>query len=490
MRVIFAACWIAASLFAQQTGRISGRAVHAALGDPVAGVKLTLNFSAATVVTAPDGSFEFTGLAAGSYTIVSEKEGFAGTKFRPALTLNLAAGESREGILLRLHPAAQISGRILNADGEPVNASVTLQQADTQAHIALARSTPAGFTISNLEPGRYRLHAQEWAALNPKYGTTYYPSTLEPLRAETIVLAAGEARSDVDLKLQLVEWITIKGRFLGACPSPNSCRVIYSFQDNRSGGSIRTGLLDAEGHFTLQVPPAPLRLSVNYYPSGAGRMKILGHADVNVPPGAKPESLGEIIIRASEPRDLRARFVWPAGIKPAAATKLSLSLNPHGGRGVFQVAESDGGQLYSANAVSPDVYGVQVRGLPAGTYVERILAGADDITQRGLDLTLGPPPDLSVVIASGAASIKGKVSSASPIPNNECLVTLRRDSPHRQEIELYAGQADCNGQAEFTLPDIAPGAYLLRVFVNGKTPGPQKLNLKPNEQLNLSIPIP
>jgi hypothetical protein len=51
-------------------------------------------------------------------------------------------------------------------------------------------------------------------------------------------------------------------------------------------------------------------------------------------------------------------------------------------------------------------------------------------------------------------------------------------------------QAECNGVAEFTLPNIAPGPYVLRVYANGRLSIPQKLKLSVGQQLSLNIPAP
>ncbi len=488
MRCSLLICLAAFQLSAQEPARIAGRVIHAILGEPLEGAKITLGFSGPSTTTDSNGNFEFQQLKPDRYQINAEKEGFAHSPSQPLLILTLAAGENRSGLILRLSPASQLSGRVLNADGIPVDSSVTLISAENQAHAGFTRATKDGFKFEKLKAGSYRLYAQAWDIPKRRHGLTYFPSTLDPLKAEIITIGAGESRTNLDLKLQAAAWFTIKGRFLGKCPAPNTCKVVYSFLDNRIAGGVQTGHVREDGAFTLEVPAGNLRIHVQSLPSGPGRMQVLGHTGLNIPIGATNESIEEVIIRTNEPRSVRARFIWPQGFPSPDPQKLNLAFNPHGGLGVMEFANHAAENVYSVASISPDLYGIRANGLPPGTYVKQILAGPHDITQTGLDLTLGPPPDLTVVIASDAASLFVKVSSSTSIPNGQCLAVLLRDTSSRSERELYSTQSICNARGEFSISNLAPGTYSLRVQVDGKWTATRSLRLSSAQRLDVSVP--
>lgn len=457
---------------------------------PLAGAKVSLGFSEASTTTDSDGNFEFLQLKPARYLLNVEKDGFAHSPSQPLLALTLAAGENRSELLLRLSPAAQLTGRVLSAEGIPVDASVTLLLADNQIHAGSTRATKDGFKFENLKAGSYRLYAQAWDIPKRRHGLTYFPSTMDPLKAEIITIGAGESRVNLDLQLQTTDWFTIRGRYLGKCPAPNSCKAVYSFQDNRLAGGVQTGSIAADGAFTLQVPSGNLRIIVHYLPSGPGRLQILGDSTLTIPIGATDDAIEEVLIRPHETRSVRARFSWPQGVHLPDPQKLSLAFIPYGGLGVMENAHHVADNFYSVTSLSPDLYGMRVSGLPPGTYVKQILSGSSDITQTGLDLSLGPPPDLTVVIASDPASLLVKVSSPTRFANGQCLAVLLRETSSRSERDINSEQSDCNDRGEFLILGLAPGSYSLRIQIDGKWTPSRSLRLVSGQRLEFSVPAP
>ena len=140
IRVICASAIFSAIAFAQAPGTavISGSVVEASNNDPVRKAIVTLTWqgtprSWATSRTDGSGQFKFEGLPAGKYDLRATKP-VNGTAIYGASSvlelgelITLEDGETRAGVKLRFLHSATISGRVLDARGDPaVEALVTL----------------------------------------------------------------------------------------------------------------------------------------------------------------------------------------------------------------------------------------------------------------------------------------------------------------------------------------------------------------------------
>lgn len=92
-----------------------------------------------------------------------ERPGLALANRTPGPSIRLAPGENAAGLLIQLTPASTISGRVVNA--EPVGASVTLMEAQTNSWVARNSSITGEFRLEGIPAGEYNLFAQ---ALGPE----------------------------------------------------------------------------------------------------------------------------------------------------------------------------------------------------------------------------------------------------------------------------------------------------------------------------------
>ena len=109
-------------------GRLSGRVIHDATGDPLAGALVRVRGAHAATdrepdvgfaLTDPQGRFSMAGLAEGSYSLVAD-DGLGPERERAGGRLEdvrLAAGQHRDDLVLRARPAAGVSVRILDENG-------------------------------------------------------------------------------------------------------------------------------------------------------------------------------------------------------------------------------------------------------------------------------------------------------------------------------------------------------------------------------------
>jgi hypothetical protein len=133
-------------------------------------------------VTAEDGKFEFHGVPPGKYSLTGAKRGFITAAYDQhdqfSTAIVTGAGIDTDALVLRLAPAAMISGRILDESGEPVrHASVTLYYQDhsngvDEIHQSHGAQTDdqGEYEIPSLMAGTYFLSAsaKPWYALHPQ----------------------------------------------------------------------------------------------------------------------------------------------------------------------------------------------------------------------------------------------------------------------------------------------------------------------------------
>jgi hypothetical protein len=127
-----------------RNGALRGRCVDAETGAPipaftlgaVAGPEQKFVPSASKKsfggAAATDGAFEYGDLPAGRWQLVAEAPGYAGGRSEP---VQLALGEVREGLVVRLERGCEVRGLVLDAKGAPAGGAVVrLEPATAAAH--------------------------------------------------------------------------------------------------------------------------------------------------------------------------------------------------------------------------------------------------------------------------------------------------------------------------------------------------------------------
>jgi carboxypeptidase family protein/PDZ domain-containing protein len=136
-------------------GAFDGRVVSAATGEGIAGAQLTFARAeeAASTASAADGSFHFAPRAAGRWLLAgAAAPGYL--PFAPAwgespVRLEARAGEVVKGLVVRLAPAVEYDGHVVDAEGRPVaGAEVRIAGEDPSARVVAApdrwRTGPGG----------------------------------------------------------------------------------------------------------------------------------------------------------------------------------------------------------------------------------------------------------------------------------------------------------------------------------------------------------
>src|SRR5262245_5595976 len=159
-------------------GRIAGRVLTADTGRPVARARVFINAAEVPggrgTQTDADGTYEFTELPAGRYTVNVSKTGFITLSYgqrRPlqaGTPLQLADGQQLGGIDFRLPRGSVIAGHVMDESGDPMP-EISVQVMRYQYAQGNRQLVPAGtsqtddqgaYRVWGLNPGEYYVSGQ------------------------------------------------------------------------------------------------------------------------------------------------------------------------------------------------------------------------------------------------------------------------------------------------------------------------------------------
>lgn len=191
----------------QPPSTLSGRVVDGN-GDPIPACRVQASLSpggnlanflsAQTLqddVDNPDGHFEISDLEAGTWRLVATSRGFA----RPeAQVLEIGHAEQIEGIEIVLLPAARVSGRVLDPDGNPVEDAQVAQRIDIANLQELTLDNGSRPEARSREDGTFDLRGLPIGTLSLVANSPHFAES----EAFTAELASAEHLEDVVLTLR------------------------------------------------------------------------------------------------------------------------------------------------------------------------------------------------------------------------------------------------------------------------------------------------
>jgi hypothetical protein len=285
------------------TGALRGRVVDGVTGRAVARARVRLFGSQGgqrpSTLTDSSGAFAFSELPPGSYFLGIEKSSYLpgrfpdqGRTFRNRMRpLAVQNGSVLDDITVPVFRGGVITGRIVDAYGEPVEGANVMVMTVTRTGRPAARSGAQAndlgeFRVPRLQSGRYVLRVSppnmfqpgaEGEQPLPQPLPTYYPGTLSLDQAQPIAVNRGETASGIDMMLAegtptLVTGIVLMadGQTIGG--GGVSARRIES--EARLGGGPDGGTgIDPGGRFRLQLSPGEYVLEANVTPRSAQNLQ-------------------------------------------------------------------------------------------------------------------------------------------------------------------------------------------------------------------------
>ncbi|MFQ5926248.1 MAG: carboxypeptidase regulatory-like domain-containing protein [Terriglobia bacterium] len=496
--------------------RVEGLVVKAGTGEPLKKAQVVLRNAEGRekpygTITDATGRFLRKDIEPGRYHQSVARNGYVRQQYgqrrpgRPGTILALAPGQHLRDIVFRLIPAAVITGRVYDEDGEAVP-GVRVQALRYRYRRGQRQLLPAGQAASNdlgeyrlygLAPGQYHVSATytrglRWitgggaigsdeSAADEGYAPTYYPGTTDAGRAIPVAVRSGDEVRAIDFTLLPTRTVRLRGRVFNAITGRPGRGAMLRLMPRESGvwggfGS-RESVQDAEGAFEIRGvrPGSYTLLALWFYDNKRYSARVpleVGTRDI--------EGINLVISRGVELAGrLRVEgFVQPLTSAPRAGatqslaqgktegqlelTEVRVSLQPRDPTpmgGASASVKVDG--TFVLQNVAQDDYRIRVWGAPRDFYLKAARLGGDDVLEEGLSVSGGQPPDsLELLLSPGAGRIDGQVWNEDQQPFSGALVVLVPEPRRRDQAHLYkSGTTDQNGR--FTLRGIRPGDYKL-----------------------------
>lgn len=456
-------------------------------------------------VTDEQGRFRLTGVPAGVFTLTVAAAAYvfpnSGRSTSPGKTVIVREGEELNDVDLALKRGGIITGRVLDANGQPViGERVSVQVLDEKnrkrtvvlSHQSGETDDRGIYRLYGLSAGRYivsigrrPMPSSIKAGPGGNAPVTYYPGVVDESKATPVSIQTNDEVENVDITLgRATDTYQVTGRVVDADtgrPVPNiNCRYT-ELTDRPSQGFSPVCKTNAEGLFRLEhVPPGRYALFISSD----------SHSEFYSEPTPFEVSGGDVQgleIKARRGSSISGVAVVEGVKDPAILSQLS-QLTVY----VLQPDKMSANSAAKATLASDGSF--HLNGVPPGRATFLILSypkqdfsllrvEQNGVEQaRGIDVAAGESiSEIRLVLTYGKGSIRGRIK----IQNG----TLPEGSRSRISIALASGPGkiirfvEPDLQGEFILTDIPAGDYELTARVTTTVvPGVRQRPLPPTKQ--------
>jgi protocatechuate 3,4-dioxygenase beta subunit len=478
----------------EEYSRFEGLVVDANTEAPLNKVRLALTsatergdrgFSATTDAS---GRFLFDRVEPGRYNLWVERNGYSRPGSRRSDAYTLSTGQHLKGVVIKLTPAAVITGRVVDEDGDPVPyARVMVMQYRRMG--GKRELFPAGgggatndlgeYRIFGIPPGRYYVSASFDDSRSPArmvrrrgrtseaesgYATQYYPGVFDASQTAPLQVRAGEERSGIDFRLSRVTTVRISGRVVSGVTGKPMADVSVGLMPRQGGrfAMFRRHYVDVDsqtGEFSVTgVQPGAYILSGQY-----GDREIELYARLNVDVGQ--ENIEGLHLQLAPGINLSGRVTVEGGkASESDLAGIRMFLQPQQENdqwGMGGAGKVDGNGSFEVRNLAPGDYFFQPAGMPEGWYVKAVRLGNQDVLLSGFSIEPGSAGQvLNVTLSPLGGRLEGIVLDGEKRPFLGATVVLVPQEPKRARIDFFKVMStDQNGYFQFA--GIAPGEYKL-----------------------------
>jgi hypothetical protein len=486
-------CALPFALMAQQgidSGpfRIAGTVVNAITGAPLSRARVTIADTrnrqhTRWMITADDGRFVFDQLAAAKYSLTGARRGFIQSAYEEhdeySTAIVTGTGIDSDNLVLRLPPAAEIDGKVLDESGDPVrNAQVWLYREDY--HSGFSRIVPAQFRqtddlgtydFSPVEPGTYFLKAmgRPWYAIHPPtlsledtgvkapgvspsldvaYPNTYYADATDPDEATPIPIRGGD-HPQIEIHLS---------------PVPAAHMIFHCDEQNLQMPNLRVpglGRLDAVENDGMHSVGTGV-CEINGIPEGKYFLQQGASHDDTSNEVTLTQNGEAVDIPKSEAANSVKATVQIAG-ETTLPSHLSIVLRNSKMHIVAMNEVDDKGAVEFSGLVA-DKYEILAATSTKRFAVVRISANGSDIAGHILTVSAGSPLNVALTLSPGSVNVEGLVKHTGK-PVARAMVVLLPADPENNHDRFRRDQSDLDGS--FTLSQVIPGSYTVCAIENG-----------------------
>ena len=506
------------------TGAITGRVVtedgqpvrHASVAiSGMGGVRRTISGRLA-IITDDDGNFQADGLDPMPYQIGVSAPGYvmlpAGKNVDPTAPRPVTYAYVGESVTLTMVRGGVITGRIVNAGGEPViGVAVKVERVRDESgrptkeqslfYIAPRQTDDRGiYRIYGLMPGSYLVSigggGRGYSSRTTPYENrlpVYYPSATRDTAME-VTVRSGEESTGIDIRYRAERGFAVSGKVLGGPADSRSGMVISTSSillRNPVTGNIVSSTFIApmgdqnNGYALYGIPNGEYEAIASRSPQGdeaslesaPRRFTVNGNdvtgIDLTMAPLASlagtvtienAPTTGEHKCEAKREFYLNETLVNSRRDEPNEKEELAGSLF-----GLPQFGVPDDKGEFSIRGLKAGRYRLLSQMPDENWFLKSVKAKAtgaappNDAGRNGLTLKAGERlAGVTVTIASGAAGLKGKITTAAGVklPSRLRVYLLPAEPEAKDELLRFAEvKAEENGS--FSFANLAPGKYLL-----------------------------
>ena len=432
-------------------------------------------------LTNAEGKFRIAGIPAGSYQVTLDRVGYVAPLEVTRSPVTLTPDEKKDNLQLKLVPVGAISGRVLDADGQPVDGLQVHAERGEQTMRSGVTDDRGQYRIGGLDPGRYRVRAETQKRPMPPeirtdgtteilYADTYHPGALDVKGAARVALGPGSDITGIDIRLVRIPILRMAGRVTGM---PEGAKNVY-LQAERTHGGAGTQV-KPDGSFELWRPN-PGKYTLRAMCNDSGEMLWSGVVEVEV----GDSDIDNILLTLLAPEEIRGQLEFEdEGAKEApqmgggpTATRVGAQGTPQAppprpprripfrevsdmmGQPTGDVSE-DG--AFTIQKVQPGKYIVSTQGYAA--YVKSIRMGDTASDGPALNLNQGSGgARVTVTLSSAFGEVGGTVrDDKGPAAGARVVFQSTLDTG----MPLYSeSQAD----GTYSFQSVAPGTYHLLVM--------------------------
>ena len=493
-------CSLAIGAFAQTSlpsaasGNIAGIVLDAGENSPLRRAVVTLSTveaqpQDAVAWTDANGRFSFGYLPAGRYQIRVTKDGYrpaayngAGNPNRPPETIQLAVGESRSGLMLRLKLISSINGVVLDEDGDPLPGVQVLvmrpefrrgrrklmpgpmAMTDRTGHYRLSGLVGGQYAVAvnSLNRAAVKIHP-EASAGEPQqqysYGAQYYPGADRAESATLIAVQPGQEISQIDFRLQARPAALIGGKIIipANAGSVKDVSVRIMSQDLGNRMAMGAGAPPPDYNFRgPQLAPGSYLLvaqaTIESRPYRGVQMIDLGPQglhDIAIPIEASVDLTGSVSVEGPDAGKHAASFVTlvPGDDIPWNAPPLRANVNKDGS--------------FKITGVPPGVWDINAGPIPSSGYIKSMRLGDQDVLTEEMMIRPSTAEPLKIVLSTRAATLEGDVVQGDQ--PTRAAILLAPDGKFRR-VTSFNRFAVADDKGHFEIKNATPGEYRLYAF--------------------------